>query len=205
MNYDTIASKESIEKTILALKERNITGEYVEDRAKALARIKELIPSGASVMEGASVTLEEIGFLDFLKEKKHPWNNLKEGILAEQDRAKQGLMRKQATIADYYLGSVHALSETGVMVIASNTGSQLPSIVHNTQNLILVVGAQKIVPTLEDGMKRLREYVVPLEDKHMLALYNMHTNLSKILIFEGEPSFLGRDVRVLIVGEKLGF
>jgi hypothetical protein len=67
------------------------------------------------------------------------------------------------------------------------------------------VGAQKLVPTLADALKRLREYVVPLEDKHMMGLYGMQTNLSKILLFEYEPEFMKRSVRVIIVNEKLGF
>jgi hypothetical protein len=82
-------------------------------------------------MQGSSVTLEEIGLIDYLKSGKHQWSNLKDGIFAEREPAKQSLLRKQATMSDHYLGSVHALAETGEFVIASNTGSQLPNVVHN--------------------------------------------------------------------------
>ena len=156
-------------------------------------------------MNGSSVTLEQIGFVDYLKSGTHPWNNLHTGILAEKDPAKQGELRKQAVLSDYYLGSVHALSETGEFIIASNSGSQLPHIVFTSPNIIFVVSTQKIVPSLADGIKRLEEYVVPLEDKHMQELYGVGTAISKMVIFKREKPGSGRTVKMILVEEKLGF
>src|SRR5579872_4290872 len=147
MNYETLATADAVAKTIAALKEHGMEGEYLQTRADALNRIKELIPAGASVMNGSSRTLVEIGYVDYLKSGTHPWNNLHAAILAEKDSAKQAQLRKQAVLSDFYLGSVHGLSETGEAVIASNTGSQLPHIVFTSPNIIFVVGAQKITPT----------------------------------------------------------
>lgn len=205
MKYNQLASPESIKTTLAKLAEHNVEGILVQDKVTALEQIKSLIPSGASVMNGASVTLEEIGFIDYLKSGKHGWNNLHAGIVAETDPAKQGVLRQQAVHADYYLGSVHALSETGEFIIASNTGSQLPHIVFTSQNLIFVVGAQKIVPSLAEGMKRLEEYVIPLEDKHMQGKYGVGTHSNKIVIFKGEAKIMQRKVQILIVNESLGF
>lgn len=115
------------------------------------------------------------------------------------------MLRKQAVLSDYYLGSVHALSQTGEFIVASNSGSQLPHIVFTSPNLIFVVGAQKIVASLEEGMKRLQEHVIPLEDVHMMEKYKVHTYPSKVLMFRKEQSYLGRKVRMIIVGEALGF
>jgi hypothetical protein len=115
------------------------------------------------------------------------------------------MLRKQAVLSDYYLGSVHALAETGEFIIASNSGSQLPHIVFTSPNLIFVVGTQKIVPTLADAMKRLEEHVIPLEDKHMMVAYGAHTMDSKIVIFKHENPMMGRKVRMILVNEKLGF
>ena len=205
MDYTILASKETVEKTAAALKEHNFEPIVVDTKEEALAKIKELIPAGASVMNGASRTLDEIGFVEYFKSGKHPWNNLHAGVVAEEDPVKQALLRKHAVLSDFYLGSVHALSQTGEMVIASNTGSQLPHIVYTSPNLIFVVGTQKIMPTLEDARKRLWEYVLPLEDARILAAHNVHTHLSKELIFHIENPMLGRKVRVILVNEKLGF
>ncbi len=204
MTYDTLASEESIQKVLDSLPARNIAGEVVKTKEEALARIRALIPAGASVMTGASVSLEEMGFVDFLKSGDHQWKNLKEAVVAEKDPAKQGRLRKEATLADYFLGSVHAITENGEVIIGSNTGSQLPSYTFSSDNVIWVVGTQKIVPTFEEGMKRLHEYVIPLEDVHMQQLYGIHTNLSKLLVFfkEASPS---RKIHLILVQEKLGF
>jgi hypothetical protein len=207
MNYETLASTETLTKIIPALKERGIDAEIIVDKAGALARIKELIPQGASVQTGASRTLEEIGFVEYLKSDTHGWNNLKAGIVAEQDPDAQARLRKEANLSDYYLGSIHALAEDGQFLVASNTGSQLPHIVYTSQNLILVVGAQKVVPTLPDAYKRLIEHVVPLEDLRMKEVYGPKagTNLSKIVTFSKEAPFNKRNIRMLLVQEKLGF
>lgn len=203
--YNTIATDETIQKTIDQLKEHGVEAEVVQTKQEALDKIKQLIPSGASVMNGASTTLEQIGYIDYLKSDSHPWNNLHAAIVAETDKEKQSVLRKQALVSDYYLGSVHALSETGESIIASNTGSQLPHIVFTSQNLIFVVGAQKIVPTLAEGLKRLEEYVVPLEDERLMTRMGAHTMLSKIVIFKRENLKMGRKVRMIIVKDSLGF
>jgi L-lactate utilization protein LutB len=203
--YNTIASDEVLDKTIAALKQNGIEAEVVNTGTEALTKIKDYIPKDVSVMNGASVTLQQIGFVDYLKSGNHPWNNLHEQILAEPDEVKQALLRKQTALSDYYLGSVHALSETGEFLIASNTGSQLPHIVFTSPNVIFVVGAQKIVPTLDEAMRRLEEYVVPLEDKRLRAVHGVGTMLSKIVIFKRENLRMGRNVRMILVKEVLGF
>ncbi len=205
MNYTTLASPESIAHTIAALKDHGIEAETVATGADALAKIKELIPVGASVMNGASRTLEQIGYIEYLKSGKHGWNNLHEAIVAEKDPAKQAPLRKQAVLSDYYLGSVHALAQTGEFIVASNTGSQLPHIVFTSPNLLLVVSTQKIVPTLADAMQRLEKHVIPLENERLMAAHGVGTSPSKIVIFKRENPIGGRTVRLLLVNELLGF
>lgn len=205
MQYDALASKDSLEKTITALEKRSYTVTVVKDGKAALAEIKEVIPSGSSVMNGSSVTLEQIGFVDYLKSGKHKWNNLHAAIVTEKDPARQALLRKEALSSDYYLGSVHALSETGEFVIASNTGSQLPHVVFSSPNLIFVVSTKKIVPNLDSAMKRLEEHVVPLENKHMMEKFNIGTNLNKIVIFKGESPMMDHKLRFILVEEDIGF
>ncbi len=205
MTYDSLASKGSIERTIAALPGRGVEPILVSSAAEALEKIKELIPAGVSVMNGASVTLEQIGFVDCLKEGKHPWNNLHAGIVAEKDGVKQAELRRQALLSEYYLGSVHALAETGEFIVASNTASQLPHVVFSSPNLIFVVSTKKIVPTLAEAAERLEKYVVPLEDKHMHELYGGGTELNKIVVWKGESSLSKRKVRMILIQEPLGF
>src|SRR3989338_978920 len=194
MNYETLANTEAVNKTIDALAKRGIEAVLVSDRTEALAKVKSLIPNGASVMNGSSRTLEEIGFVDYLKLGNHGWKNVHEEILLEKDHTRQAMLRRQAVLSDYYLGSVHAVAETGQLVIASNSGSQLPHIVFTSPNLIFVVGAQKIAPNLDAALVRVRDYVLPLEDKRMKGEGAPGSAISKLLIFEREPVFMGRKV-----------
>ena len=204
-DYNKLATKESVDKTIKALGELNVEAMYVENGKAALEKIKELIPPGASVMNGSSVTLEQIGYVDYLKEGKHGWNNLHEAIIAESDPAKKSALRKQALLSEYYLGSVHGLAQTGQFVIASNTGSQLPHVVYSSKNIIFVVSTKKIVPTLPEAYERLMKHVVPLEEKHMQEKYNSGTFPSKIVTWNRENPSIKRKVRMLLVNEDLGF
>lgn len=205
MNYDTIPSADIIEKTAEAIRARNVEVIVVENRAEALAKIKEIIPAGASINNGSSVTLNEIGYVDYLKEDTHPWNNLHAAVIAEKDPAKQAGLRNASLFADYYLGSVHAIADTGELIIASASGSQIPAIAYTSKNLIFVVGAQKISGNYNEALERLREHVVPLEDVRMKSVGMGGTVLSKIFTFEREPEFMGRTVRMILVKEKLGF
>ncbi len=205
MTYKTLASIDVIHHTMKALSDRGFVPELIASRGEALARIKEFIPVGATVMNGSSRTLEEIGFVTYLKEQAHGWQNLHETILAEKDPAKQKELRKQAVLSDFYLGSAHAIAETGEIVIASNSGSQLPHLAFTSPNIILVVGTQKITSDVHTAISRLEEYVFPLEDARMKAVGMGGSFISKVLILNREQTFMGRKVHVLFVNEKLGF
>jgi hypothetical protein len=203
--FNTLASQESIDATVAALNANGFQSEVVENGAEALERIKALIPKGASIHNGASTTLQEIGYIDHLKSGTHEWNNLHATILAETDPEKQAVLRRESAFSDYYLGSVHALSETGEMVIASNSGSQLPHLVFTSPNIILVVSTHKITSTLGKAFDRLENYVVPLEDKRAMDAYGSHTMNAKTLILHKENPMWGRNVKVILVKEPLGF
>jgi L-lactate utilization protein LutC len=207
MDYLNLPTPERIQKTIEAVTARGITVTFVETKEDALANIYELIPTAASVMTGASVTLQQIGLEAALKVGDHPWWNMKSEIVLEKDPVKQAVLRKQATLAEYYLGSVHAIAETGEILIASATGSQLAPYAFSSNHVIWVAGAQKIVPTLEDAFRRLREYVQPLEDRRLKQVFGPEARgvVGKILVFERESPMLKRSVNLILVNEVLGF
>ena len=204
MEYETLASDESVERTKQAAGSRNIHIEYVSSKDDALRMVQNLIPAGAQVMTGGSETLQEIGFIDLLKSGNHSWNNLKDKIMVEKDEARQAELRVQSVLSEYFLGSVHAIAETGELVFASATGSQLPSYAYTCRNVIWVAGTQMIVPTLADAIQRVEEYVLPREDARMKREGYSGSVIGKLLIvkFEIDPN---RNLTLILVPEKLGF
>ena len=206
MDYASLPTQDRIQRTLEAVKGRGINAELVGTKEDALARVQALIPPGSLVMTGASVTLQQIGFEALLISGDHPWRNFKADLLAEKDPVKQSAMRRQGTLAEYYLGSVNALAETGELVFASGSGSQLPAYAYSSRNVIWVAGTQKIAPTLEDAIRRVREYVLPLEDQRQKSLGNQAgSRINRILIIEGEPAYLRRNLTLILVNEALGF
>ena len=202
MEFARLAADEQIERTAKALEARNIKTLIAENGEEAKRMFFALVPEGAEVFLGASVTLETLGIKDEI-DKSGKFNSLRPKMFA-MDRATQGReIRKLGGAPDYAAGSVHAVTEDGRVLIASNTGSQLGPYASGAGKVIWVVGAQKLVKDLDEGMKRIEEYCVPLEDVHMQQLYNMHTNLSKILIVykEVRPD----RITIIIVKEQLGF
>jgi hypothetical protein len=207
MDYTSLPTADRLQKTIEAIQARVITVTLVETKESALSQVQALIPAGATVMTGASITLQQIGFLTLLNEGKHPWRNFKSEVMAEKDPAKQSALRKQGTLADYFLGSVNAIAETGELIFASATGSQMPAYAYSSSHVIWVAGAQKITPTLDTAIQRVRDYVLPLEDQHMKQLYgpDVRSFIGKLLIFEREAPYLHRNLNLILVNEVLGF
>jgi hypothetical protein len=206
MNFTQPADDALLETVKAALAPRGVTAEIVATRADALARLKSLIPAGSSLSTGASLTLKEIGFEDLLKSGNHAWRNLKGEYMAETDMAKQAQLRRESVLADYFLGSAHAVTHAGQAVFASASGSQLAPYAYAAKNVVWVVGAQKIVPTLDDAMKRIHEHIIPHEEERMRALTGgkMGTSLNKLLIFEKEAVFLGRTITMILIKEPTG-
>jgi hypothetical protein len=206
MSYTSLPDTDQLQKTMEAVKARGIKVEVVETKEAALTKLQTLIPAGAVVMTGGSVTLTQIGFDALLISGNHPWRNFKADLLAEKDPTKQYAMRLQGTQAEYFLGSVNAISETGELVFASATGSQLPAYAFTSRNVIWVAGAQKIVATLDDALQRVREYVLPMEDQRQKNAGNKNgTFIGRILILEREPAYLRRNLTLILVNELLGF
>ncbi len=203
-DYTQLATSSQIQQTIAAVEARGIKVQLVDTAAQALDKVQQLIPTGASVMTAASLTLKEIGFEALLKSKSHLWVNLKDEMLAESDPVKQGARRVQSAMAEYYLGSIHAIAETGEIVTASNSGSQLAPYAFTSRNVIWVAGTQKIVPTLDAAMRRIREYSLPHEDERMKAMGFRGSRIGKILIFEMEPPHLRRNINLILINQLVG-
>ncbi|MDD2656221.1 MAG: LUD domain-containing protein [Patescibacteria group bacterium] len=205
MDFETLKSSEVVDAVTKKLLEGDIVSFHVGSKTEALDKIKNLIPAGASVMNGSSTSLDQIGFVEYLKSGDHPWINLHERVLAEPDQAKKVKIRREVTVSDYHVSSVQAVTEEGQLLIASGSGSNLPGITFNAQNVIFVVSTNKIVKNLDEAMKRLKEYVWPKEDVRMKEVGMGGSVISKILIYQKEPKFTSRTCTVIFVDEKLGF
>lgn len=200
--FATLADDEQIKRTAKALEARNIRTLIAENGEEARRIFFELVPEGAEVFLGASVTLETLDIKDEI-DSSGRYDALRPKMRA-MDRATQGReIRKLGAGPDYAAGSVHAVTEDGRVIIASNSGSQLGPYVFGAGKVIWVVGAQKLVKDLDEAMRRLEEYTIPLEEVHMQQLYNSHTNLSKLLIVNKE--IRPDRITMIIVKEELGY
>ncbi len=203
-SYTAIPPDAAIGAVAASLGERGFIPVIVGTGAEALEQIKNLVPAGASVMNGSSTTLKQIGFVDYLKAGQHSWRNVHEEILAEKDPAKQAVMRAQSVLADFFLVSVHAITQGGQLLWASATGSQMPSIAYTSPNVIIVASANKIVQDLDAAFKRVTDYVFALEDKRMKDAGYAGSGMNKWFVFEREfnPE---RKIHIVLVKEPLGF
>ena len=197
-----LASDEQIERTAQALEANNIHVLIAENGEEAKRLFFELIPEASEVFLGASVTLETLGIKDEI-DKSGKYDALRPKMFAMQ-RATQGReIRKLGGAPDFAAGSVHAVTEDGHVLIASNTGSQLGPYASGAGKVIWVVGAQKLVRDLNEGFQRLYEYNLPLETEHMRQLYNAPTAVNKLLIINKE--LRPNRITMIIVKEPLGY
>ncbi len=204
MNFNSIPNMDVINKTVDAIKNRGINVILVENKIEALDKLKSIIPASSKIMNGSSTTLIEIGFMDYLKSGNHGWINLHEEILQEKDWVKQSDLRRKAIVdADYFLGSVNAITQDGQLVAVDASGSRVGAYPFAASKLILVSGVQKIVHDLDTAMSRIKEYVFPLEDDRAKKAYGMGSALSKWIIIEREMN--PQKTTLILVKEKLGY
>lgn len=201
--WTRMPDEETIKKTAEAIRSRGITVIIVENKDEALSKVKELIPKGAEVMNGSSTTLREIGFMDYLKSGKHGWKNLHLEVLNEKDPKKQSILRRKSVTAEYFLGSVNAISKNGELAACDQSGSRVGAYTFSAGHVILVSGVQKITDNLEQALRRIREYVYPLEDTRAKEAYGRGSVIGKCIILEQEV--IPNRTTLILVKEKLGF
>jgi hypothetical protein len=200
--FATTPDDDRVKKTSAALEAHGITVFRAADAATAKEIVLGLIPDGSQVHHGASQSLEAAGIVDEI-ETSGRYDPLRPQIWS-MDRATQANeIRHLSAAPDVMLGSVHAVTETGSLLTASMSGSQLGPYASGGGRVILLVGTQKIVSNLEEGLRRIDEYAFPLEDARAQAAYGIHSAVNKILIINGEIA-PGR-ITVVFVDEVLGF
>ncbi len=200
---DELPADEVVEKTVDNLESNGFEVVVVETAAEALETIQSHIPAEASVMNGHSTTLEEIGFDEYLSDGDHEWESLPEEIWSIDDDAERQAARRNSQTADYFLGSVNGISQTGELVAADRSGSRIGAYPFAASNVVIVSGINKIVPTLEDALDRLENVAYPLENERAKEAYGVESAIAKQLIFRQE---LEEDrTTVLLIREALGY
>jgi hypothetical protein len=199
--YTVLPDDETLAATVVALEEHGFSVEVVDDFDAAREAVLARIAEGSSVMTNTSVTLEETGIAEAIN-NGGPYKSARNKMMALDYATQLSEMKAVAGQAEYALGSVHAVTRDGTLVIASASGSQLASYAWGAANVIFVVGAQKLVPNLEAARERIIEHSLPLEDARAYAAYGMNSRVGKILeIHQEDP---GR-IHVVLIRQAVGF
>ena len=199
--FTTLPDEHTLAATVTALEEHGFSVEVVDDLDAARQAVLARIPRGSSVMTNTSVTLAETGIADAINENGH--YDSARARMAGLDFATQ--LREMKAIGgqpDYALGSVHAVTRDGTLVIASASGSQLASYAWGAANVIFVVGAQKLVPTLEAARERVYSHSLVLEDARAVVAYGQHSSVGKILEIHSE---LPGRIHIVLIREAVGY
>jgi hypothetical protein len=196
------ATAQRLQRAAAALTANGFTVEILDDAAAARARIKDLIPEDATVFTAASETLRLSGIEEDINASGR-YDAIRARSQA-MDRATQlaEIWRLIAT-PDVIVGSVHAVTETGSLVIASASGSQLPGYAGGSLRAIWVVGAQKVAPDLNTALRRVEDHCLPLESDRAMKAYGQPSAINRLLILNAEPQ-PGRGI-VLLLREAIGF
>jgi L-lactate utilization protein LutC len=200
--FGTVADEASVKRTAAALEANGITVLRASNAAAAKRIVLDLIPDASSVHQGTSQTLDVLGITHEI-EKSGRYAALRPRIWSMDRGTEANEIRRLGAAPDVMLGSVHAVTETGSLLAASMSGSQLGPYVSGAGRVILVVGTQKIVPDLEQGLRRINEYAWRLEDARAQAAYGIHSAVNKVVIINREIT-QGR-ITVVLVDEVLGF
>ena len=192
----------AIVRTIEALRARNMQVIVANTGAEAKNALIQLLPAGAEICASTSETLDAIGFTAFVRGNPR-YHNLHDVYEAEPDLARRNDLRRRASIVDSYIGSVQAIAETGEVFVASSLGSQLAPYVYAAKRVIWVVGVQKIVPTFDAAMQRVRGHTLSMHDRWLVDLGRAPTPIGKLGIIEHE-SQAGR-ITLILVKESLGW
>ena len=204
MNYKQIPNQEIINKTVETLNKRGFATQIVESKEEAKIAVLSLIDKGAEVMTMTSKTLDEIGVAEAVNGGTSEYVSLKNKLMSMDRSTQSREMQEMGAAPAVAIGSVHGVTVDGQLIIASATGSQLPAYAYGADKVIWVVGAQKISSTLDEAMKRLNEYVLPLESERARIAYGVEgSNISKLLIMNNE--FTPNRIHVILVKEDLGF
>ena len=201
-HFTTLPAEHELQATVVALEEHGFSVEVVDDLDAAREAVLARIPQGSSVMTNTSVTLAETGIADAINDGDGRWESARNKMFALDFATQAQEMKAIGGQPDYAVGSVHAVTADGTLVIASASGSQLASYAWGAANVIFVVGVQKLVPTLEAAHQRIYQHSLPLEDARAQAAYGQHSQVGKVL--EIHQELPGR-IHLVLIRQQVGY
>ncbi|MEI9477341.1 MAG: lactate utilization protein [Deltaproteobacteria bacterium] len=154
-------AEKRIQETIHAINRNNMEGIYAKDREEALNEILARIPPNATVSHGGSYTLQELGITEILR--KGEYRYLRQQI--DPNEEEEHDIRIKSFSSDVYLTSVNAITRAGELIAIDGFGNRVACLLFGPQKVLVVAGRNKIVDTLEDGIKRIKEYAAPIHAK----------------------------------------
>jgi hypothetical protein len=204
--FTTLPDDQTLATTVTALEEHGFSVEVADDLDAARQAVLARIPHGSLVMTNTSVTLQDTGIAAAINDGG-PYDSARNKMakLANSEKHSATQLQEMKEIGgqpDYALGSVHAVTRDGTLVIASASGSQLASYGWGAANVIFVIGAQKLVPNLEMARERLYQHSLVLEDERAIAAYGQHSSIGKILEIHQEMP--GR-IHIVLIRQVVGF
>jgi len=200
--FGTVADDARVTRTAAALEANGIRVLRAPNAAEAKRIVLDLIPDGSQVHSGASQSLEVSGIIDEI-EGSSRYDALRPRVWSLDRDTQADEIRRLSAAPDVMLGSAHAVTESGALLAASMSGSQLGPYASGAGRVILVVGTQKIVSDLDEGLRRINEYSLPLEDARAQAAYGIRSAVNKVLIINRE--IVPERFTVVLVDEVLGF
>jgi YkgG family uncharacterized protein len=201
-DFFELASDERIASAAAALERNGVRAVVVATGGEARSLVQSLLVEGAEVFNNTSKTLETIGVAEDI-ERSGRYQSLRLRLYQMDREMQRHEMRMLAAAPEYVVGSVHAVTEDGSLLIASASGSQLGPLVSGAEHVILVIGGQKIVANLDTGLRRIYEYCLPLEDERARRAYGVPSGVNNILVINRVLA-PGR-VTAILVRERLGF
>jgi acyl-CoA hydrolase len=200
-HFTALPDAQELAATVVALEEHGFSVEVVDGPDDARTAVLARIPAGSSVMTNTSVTLTETGIADAINDGG-PYESARNKMFALDFETQVQQMKAIGGQPDYALGSVHAVTHDGTLVIASASGSQLASYAWGAANVIFVIGAQKLVPGLDAARERIYQHSLKLEDARAQAAYGQHSYVGKVL--EIHQELPGR-IHIVLVRQQVGF
>lgn len=196
--------------TLDALRKRRIDAVYVENSQQAREEVLKLVNSGDSVGIGGSMTIQELGLNEVLKEKgcQVIWH-----WYCEPEEMME--VRKEATRARFYLSSTNAITRDGCLVNIDGIGNRVTGMVYGPETSVVIAGKNKVVSDLEEARQRIKNKACPLNAQRLnldtpcavkgeCVDCNQQTRMCNIMtIIEGKPMLT--NMTVILVGENLGY
>jgi len=215
-------------RVVAALQKVNINAMYAPNKARALAAILDMIPEGARVARGDSMSVDQVGVLEELKKRNRneildPFERDAAGYTILKGKERYNAQR-MAFLADVFITGANAVTLDGKIVSTDAVGNRVAPVLFGPEKVILVIGTNKIVNDLESARQRIREVAAPINAKRH-ALKHHITEFGKLpcvvtgfctdcnsdwricrytVIIEGSMITQKDRINVVLVGEDLG-